>query len=543
MSLTVGEVIGLDVVQRGRPQVLSSGRWDEPIRWVHVGDIPDMSALLLGGELVLTTGTALNTAPEVYLRGLADAGALGVVVELGTAMHEVPQSVTDLARSLGLALVALRRQIKFVDVTEAVHRQIVAAQFDEVAFDRKVHETFTELSVRRASVSSIVDAAARILDQPVVLEDLAHQALAVSARGEPAAELLKNWERRSRRNPTEGGGAEPWVITSVGLRGEEWGRLLIPSPPAEPGRARMVLERAATALALHRMIEQNRTGLHQQAQSGLIDDVLQGRIADEREIAARAHALGLRKVPRYLPMVVRVDGLAGGVDPVAAQRLNVNLLETVVHTVNASGHTGLFSVRGPGEIGGLVALNPGRASADKALSEIGQQLRRDIGRSTGGKRSVCAVAQPGVEIADSIRGLAEAAHIAEVALAMGDAEARDFHRAADVRLRGLISLLRDDPRVQQFAETELKAMLAEDPAAHHGLTDLQVLRAYLQLGGNKVALAKRLHVSRPALYKRLAAISDKLGVPLDDAESMTSLHVAMMVQDARRRRESPAPSG
>src|SRR5690606_3636649 len=118
MALTVGEVIGLDVVQRGRPQVLSSGRWDEPIRWVHVGDVPDMSALLLGGELVLTTGTALSTAPEVYLRGLADAGALGVVVELGTAMHEVPQSVTDLARSLGLALVALRRQIKFVDVTE-----------------------------------------------------------------------------------------------------------------------------------------------------------------------------------------------------------------------------------------------------------------------------------------------------------------------------------------------------------------------------------------------------------------------------------------
>ena len=41
----------------------------------------------------------------------------------------------------------------------------------------------------------------------------------------------------------------------------------------------------------------------------------------------------------------------------------------------------------------------------------------------------------------------------------------------------------------------------------------------------------------------LAYLGDKLGVPLDDAESMTSLHVAMMVQDARRRRESPAPSG
>ena len=69
----------------------------------------------------------------------------------------------------------------------------------------------------------------------------------------------------------------------------------------------MVLERAAVALALHRMIERDRVGLHQQAQSGLIDDVLRGRITDEREAAARAHALGLRKAARYMPVMVRVD--------------------------------------------------------------------------------------------------------------------------------------------------------------------------------------------------------------------------------------------
>ena len=75
----------------------------------------------------------------------------------------------------------------------------------------------------------------------------------------------------------------------------------------------MVLERAAAALALHRMIERDRSGLHQQAQSGLIDDVLQGRITDEREAAARAHALGLRKATRYFPVVVRVDRQFGSV--------------------------------------------------------------------------------------------------------------------------------------------------------------------------------------------------------------------------------------
>jgi purine catabolism regulator len=36
-------------------------------------------------------------------------------------------------------------------------------------------------------------------------------------------------------------------------------------------------------------------------------------------------------------------------------------------------------------------------------------------------------------------------------------------------------------------------------------------------------------MSRPTLYARLAAIERLLGVDLNDAESRTSLHVAMMV--------------
>ena len=84
MSLTVAEVIGLPALQAGRPKVLSARRWDDQIRWVHVGDVADWSALLHGGELVLTTGAALRRSPARYLRGLADAGALGVVVELGS---------------------------------------------------------------------------------------------------------------------------------------------------------------------------------------------------------------------------------------------------------------------------------------------------------------------------------------------------------------------------------------------------------------------------------------------------------------------------
>ncbi|CAM3259794.1 PucR family transcriptional regulator ligand-binding domain-containing protein [Mycolicibacterium frederiksbergense] len=499
MQLTVAEVIALPLIQAGDPEVLSAHRFTETIRWVHVSDVPDLSALVQGGELVLTTGAALRDSPRRYLSGMAEAGVLGVVVEIGDA--DLDPGMGVIAAEFDLALVALHRQVRFVEVTEAVHRLIVADQYERVDFDRRVHETFTELSLKRPS--------------------------AVSLRGRPA-DLLRDWERRSRLRAT----AEGWAVTAVGPRAEQWGRLIVPQPSPDPDRTRMVLERAAVALALQRMIERDRTGLHHQAQSGLIDDVARGRIADEREVAARAHALGLRSAARYLPVVVRVNRTPTS-DPVAGQRRNVLMVDTVLHTVNASGHTGLCALRRDGEVGAVLALGVTRPP-EEALAALGTALRTEIARVDGTAGAVLAVGPAADGVIDAVTGLGEAAHIAEVALAMRGARSAEdngvpFYRAADVRLHGLISLLRDDPRVQTFAETELRALLAGDPA------HLDLLREYLKLAGNKAAVAARLHISRPALYKRLAAVRSALGVDLDDGESMTSLHVALMVLDAQGR--------
>ncbi len=199
--------------------------------------------------------------------------------------------------------------------------------------------------------------------------------------------------------------------------------------------------------------------------------------------------------------------------------------------MNASGHTGLFTVHGEGEIGAVVALGANRGGSDKTWTALGAAMTRELSRVDGRQRSVLAVGDPSEFVVDAVRGIGEAAHVAEVALAMRG-EPRPFYRAADVRLRGLLALLQDDPHVQAFAETELKALLRDESARKP--TDLAVLREYLRLAGNKAALAKRLHLSRPALYKRLSTIEQALGIHLDDAESMVSLHVAMLILEVRR---------
>ena len=104
-----------------------------------------------------------------------------------------------------------------------------------------------------------------------------------------------------------------------------------------------------------------------------------------------------------------------------------------------------------------------------------------------------------------------------------------FYRLADLGLRGLLHLLRDDPRVQTFVERELGPLLAEPDTSL-----LDVLAAYLAAGGNKAEAAKQAHLARPTFYERLRRIERILGTDLDSAESRTSLHVALLALEAAR---------
>ena len=289
MQPTVREILALPVLQAGEPEVVCDGPLDRRVRWVHVSEVGDMSNLLEGDELVLTTGLALLDVQHrnAYLPGLAAAGAAGVIIELGMHIDELPESVLASGVSLGMPVIVLHRRVRFVDVTEEVHRRIVADQYAEVDYARRAHETFTALSMRRASLNEIVEVAAGMLGSALVLEDLNRQVLAYAGHGTPTTELLDDWDRRSRLTPSDGPGG--WLTRPVGPYRHEWGRLI--APTAEPtDRAVMTVERCAQALALHRMVERDRTSLELRAQSGLVDDLRSGRVRDEAEATARAHA-------------------------------------------------------------------------------------------------------------------------------------------------------------------------------------------------------------------------------------------------------------
>ncbi|MGY0064347.1 PucR family transcriptional regulator [Streptomyces sp. LZ34] len=532
MQLTIQEVLALPVMAAGRPRAIGGrDHLDRPVRWVHISDLTDLTDLLEGGELVLTTGLPLSGGARqasAYLTMLAEQDVAGLVIELGTHLKTAPDYLGTLADSVRLPVVVLTAKIRFIEVTQQVHRLIVADQYDEVEFARTTHEVFTSLNIARASTTDIVTRAAQTLGAPLVLEDLSRHVLAFCAADTPTAQLLDQWAERSRLHdsasaPTSG---SAWSVVPVGVGSERWGRLVLPTQTPNASRARMVLERAAQSLQLHRMIQQERDALVVHALGGLLDDLLNGRINDGTEALARASALGLTPSTRYVPLSVRVPGRPD-TDALTQGEVDRRLLTAVRRAVAAAGQSAIVSIRRAGTVSAIMSCPP--RDADSALNTVCGGLRERLTGRSGMDGWVAGTAPASPSLIAAAQGITEAEHVADVGLTMP--ETNRLYRSTDVRLRGLVALLRNDHRVQAFAETELGRLLDHD--ARTGDNLLALLRTHLDCAGSKTHTARLTGLSRPTLYSRLRTIERVLDVSLESAESRTSLHTALMIIDAR----------
>jgi PucR family transcriptional regulator, purine catabolism regulatory protein len=529
MLPVLAEVLAMDVCRRGHPAVVAGGdQLDTPVRWVHAMELTDVARLLRGGELVLSTGIALpddDGLLTAYVTELAEVGVAGLAVELGRRYAgSLPAALVAAAQRAGLPLIAFEHEVAFIEITEAVHARIIDAQLEELRVSERLHEMFTELSVAGASPEEVVRQAAALAGRPVILADLSHRVLAFSPGGADPGRLLSGFAARSRsvvlRGRTAYDETSGWLVTPVGAQGEDWGRVILvcDGPPAPTDT--VLIERAATTLALGRLLTRHRESLERQAHRTLISGIISQAHADPAEAAIRSRALGVPVDGRQLiAVVLRFRDTRLGV---SAHARVLDLADTAAAACRAERIPSLVGTLDDDRAGAMLSLGP-RADVDDVLAKVATRIR-DRAPST----LVIGVGATAGSIRDVRRSFLEASQVADVAASRPDAAAPLFYRLPDLRLRGLLHLLRDDPRLQTFVERELGALLAADP----GLVD--ALAAYLAAGGNKAEAAKASHLARPTFYERLRRIERILRTDLSSAESRTSLHVALLALDAAR---------
>jgi PucR family transcriptional regulator, purine catabolism regulatory protein len=523
--ITVREVLALPVMRRGVPEVVAGEKGlDRPVRWVHSGEVPYIAAMLRGRELLLMTGIGIGHGESVqrdFVADLAERDVAGLAIELGARFRRIPRALRAEAGERGLPLVALHKEIRFVDVTEAVHREIVGRQLELMRHGDELNRRFTSLMLEGAGIPEVLKELTEEIGNPVILEKRDRGVLYHATHQMDDVAVLAGWDAFAARLP----GAPQAVEQPVPAGGGgQWGRLValgIDGPLDR--RARVALERAVglIALALHRHHAEQVVA--SRARGDFLASLLEGEVHGA-EARQRAADMGLtREAGPLLPIAVGPSGVPPTRPPGRNERSWSLVWRDLQRELEDRHMPAIAGTRaGERELLLVVVLRDAGAragTADQLASLLVGAAERHLGTPDGVVVSVGSVAASWASVGESLRvaveGLAAAAH----------ARPRPWHDATLPDLDGLLWSLRDRPELRRFAESRLEPLLEHDRRRRAKL--LPTLEALCRHGGRKAETARELHIERQSLYHRLSRIEELLGVDLSDGEALLDLHLAL----------------
>ena len=114
-------------------KLLAGGRaTSNPVRWVHISEVPDPTKWLKGGELLLTTGYSFvgDEAQQVaQIKRLIDHNISGLGFGTGFTFDKVPPELIKVAEEYDFPLFEVPYHVPFIAITEAVASKIVNEQY------------------------------------------------------------------------------------------------------------------------------------------------------------------------------------------------------------------------------------------------------------------------------------------------------------------------------------------------------------------------------------------------------------------------------
>src|SRR6476659_5844255 len=192
--LTVREVLGdLDV-----RLLAGEDNLDVPVRWVHISELADPTPWLSGGELLLTTGMALDspTAQRDFIATLADHGLAGVGLGTGFTHDTVPPALLEAARERGFPLFEVPYELPFIALTEQAFTRLVNEQYALLQRSIAAQERLQRIVLSERGLDAIVGALAALVGGTALVFDGRGERQAVRTFRRELGEELRDRARR-----------------------------------------------------------------------------------------------------------------------------------------------------------------------------------------------------------------------------------------------------------------------------------------------------------------------------------------------------------
>ena len=297
-----------------------------PVRWVHITEVPDPTRWLKGGELLLTTGYGFVGAEEQQieqLKLLIDHNLSGLGFGTGFSFDKVPPALVRVAEEYGFPLFEVPYHVPFIAITEAVASKIVNEQYSLLQRSLAVHEKLTKIVLEEKGLEAILSTLSALVGCSAVLFDFHGVVLCEAAyRRHLGGELIADlWGRISDRRADrqnfalsmEGVGSGVQVYPVVASHRIGAFLAVVKDSGDFSEYDRIILHNVVTVTALELVKKKAVAETEKRLAGDFFDELIASDLYEE-EIARRLAFFGLDPQSPHLIVLLDIDGFAAAAD-------------------------------------------------------------------------------------------------------------------------------------------------------------------------------------------------------------------------------------
>lgn len=530
-----------------------------PVRWVHITEVPDPTRWLRGGELLLTTGYGFVASEEeqvARLRALIDHNLSGLGFGTGFSFDRVPEALVRVAEEYDFPLFEVPYHVPFIAITEAVASKIVNEQYTLLQRSLAVHEKLTKIVLEEKGLEAILATLSALVGCAAVLYDFHGVVLCETTyrRKLSAGTVAELWrqisERRADRQTfalsVEGvtSGVQVYPVVASHRIGAFLAAVKDSGDFSDYDR--IILHHVVTVTALELVKKKAVAETEKRLAGDFFDELIASDLYEE-EIARRLAFFGLDPKAAHLVLLAQVDdgdecreprGRAAAPASAPTPQDVRERLHWAVDEFLARRELPFISAARENAV--AVLVEPGKNDA-AALVAMAGELREAIAAVLPDLPVSVGVGRPHDRLTDLRQSYFEASYAIRIRRLKG--ERGVVASFDDLGSYGLLLGLQDTLSLNVFYDSVLGKLEEYDRQNSSDL--VRSLACFLEANGHWGDAAERLYVHRHTLRYRMKRVEEITGRSLENSQDRMEFWLALKAKELidQSRRQAPAAAG
>jgi purine catabolism regulator len=523
-----------------------------PVRWVHITEVPDPTKWLKGGELLLTTGYSFVGDEEqqvAQIKRLIDHNISGLGFGTGFSFDKVPPALVSVAEEYGFPLFEVPYHVPFIAITEAVASKIVNEQYSLLQRSLAVHEKLTKIVLEEKGLEAILSTLSALVGCSAVLFDFHGVVLCEAAyRRHLGAELIADlWRlisdrRADRQNfalSMDGVGSGVQVYPVVASHRIGAFLAVVKDSGDFSEYDRIILHNVVTVTALELVKKKAVAETEKRLAGDFFDELIASDLYEE-EIARRLAFFGLEPQSPHLIVLVDIDVLEGDAaaerNEAAAQDIKERLHWTVDEFMARRDVLCISASRSDSVV---ILVQPGKRDT-KEIIRMAAELQAVIAEMLPEISVSVGIGRPHRQLIDLRQSYYEASYAIKIRKLKG--EPRVIASFDDLGSYGLLLGLQDTLSLEVFYDSVLGKLQEYDEQNSSDL--VKSLACFLEANGHWGDAAEKLYVHRHTLRYRMKRVEEITGRDLNQSQDRMEFWLALKAKELidQSKKGKPAPA-